>query len=52
VTAATIREWMHRLDEQGPHALVQLREPVNKFSEFVGYMVQRLKKLCPTMGKQ
>jgi transposase InsO family protein len=52
VTAATIRDWMRRLDEQGPRGLVQLREPVNKFPEFVGYMVQRLKKLCPTMGKR
>ena len=52
VTAATVAEWMRRLDEQGPHALVQLREPVNKFPEFVGYVVQRMKTLCPTMGKR
>ena len=42
---------MKRVDEQGPHALVQLREPVNKFPEFVRYVVQRLKALCPMMGK-
>src|SRR5260370_41384360 len=29
VTAATIRSWMHRLDETGPKALVPLRSPVN-----------------------
>lgn len=34
LTAATIASWMKRLDEEGPDALVQLREPVNKFSEF------------------
>ena len=26
-------------------------EPVNKFPDFVRYIVQRLKTLCPTMGK-
>jgi hypothetical protein len=51
VTAATIAAWMKRLDEAGPDALVQLREPVNKFPDFVRYAVQRLKILCPSMGK-
>ena len=51
VTAATIASWMKRVDEEGPNALVQLQEPVNKFPEFVRYAVQRLKTLCPTMGK-
>lgn len=51
VTAATVASWMKRLDEEGPDALVQLPVPVNKFPEFVHYIVQRLKVLCPTMGK-
>ncbi len=34
VTAATIASWMKRLDEQGADALVQIREPVNKFPDF------------------
>ncbi len=51
VSAATIRGWMKRLDDQGPNALVQVREPVNKFPEFVRHAVQRLKILCPTLGK-
>jgi putative transposase len=42
---------MRRVDEDGPGALVQLREPANKFPNFVWYAVQRLKTLCPTMGK-
>ena len=42
---------MKRVDEKGLDALVQLREPVNKFPDFVRYVVQRLKALCPTMGK-
>jgi DNA-directed RNA polymerase specialized sigma24 family protein len=37
VTVATICSWMKRVDEQGPDALVQLREPVNKFPDFVRY---------------
>jgi putative transposase len=51
LTAATITTWMRRLDESGPDALVQLPEPVNKFPDFVRYSVQRLKSLCPSMGK-
>ena len=49
VTAATIASWMKRVDEEGPDALVQLREPVNKFPDFVRYAVRRLKTLCPSM---
>ena len=52
VTPLTISQWLRRLEEQGPQALVQLREPVNKFPEFVGYLVRRLKTLCPTLGKK
>jgi transcriptional regulator with XRE-family HTH domain len=51
VTAATIASWMQRLDDEGPDALVQVREPVNRFPDFVRYIVCRLKVLCPTMGK-
>jgi transposase InsO family protein len=51
VTEATISSWLYRLDEQGPNALVALREPVNKFPEFVHYLVRRLRALCPTLGK-
>src|SRR3990167_10293941 len=51
VTAATIASWVNRIDEHGPDALVQLKEPVNKFPEFVRYLVQRLKVLCPSLGK-
>ena len=42
---------MKRLDESGPNALEQIREPVNKFPDFVRDMIQRLRALCPTMGK-
>lgn len=51
VTPATVASWMGRLDEEGPRAIVQVGEPVNRFPDFVGYMVRRLKVLCPTMGK-
>ena len=51
VTPATITSWMTRLDDQGLNALVQIREPVNKFPELVRYAVQRLKTLCPNLGK-
>jgi transposase InsO family protein len=51
VTPATIASWMKRLDKEGSDALVQLPVPVNKFPAFVSHVVQRLKTLCPTMGK-
>jgi len=51
VTPATVTSWMKRIDDQGANALLQLREPVNKFPDFVRYIVQRLKTLSPSMGK-
>ena len=51
VTQATIASWVKRIDDQGAMALLQLREPVNKFPDFVRYIVQRLKTLSPSMGK-
>jgi putative transposase len=51
ITAATVASWVNRVDEQGPDALVQLQEPVNKFPDFVRYVVQTLKALCPSLGK-
>jgi len=52
LTAATVTSWMKRLEEDGAEALVQLREPVNRFPDYVRYPVQHLKTLCPTMGKR
>ena len=42
---------MSRLDEQGPEALVQMHRPVNRFPDFVIYLVRQLRTLCPSMGK-
>ena len=51
ITPATVTSWLKRIDDQGTNALLQLREPVNKFPDFVRYIVQRLKTLGPSMGK-
>jgi transposase InsO family protein len=51
VSQVTLASWMKRLDEAGPDALVQMTEPVNRFPDFVRYLVQRLRVLCPSMGK-
>ena len=51
VTPTTIASWVKRIDDQGANALLQLHEPVNKFPDFVRYIVQRLKILSPAMGK-
>jgi len=51
VTPATIASWTARVDEEGPDAIVRLSDPVNKFPDFVGYLVRHLKILCLTLGK-
>ncbi len=51
VTPLTIASWTQRLDEGGPDALVRLSEPVNRFPDFVRCVVQRLRILCPRLGK-
>ena len=43
---------MTRLDDEGPGALVQLPQPVNRFPDFVAHIVQSLRALCPTMGRR
>lgn len=48
---ATIASWTRRVDEGGPAALVQTREPVNRFPEFVQELVVRLRLTLPSMGK-
>ncbi len=42
---------MKRLDDSGPHALVKVSVPVNRFPDLVRYLVRQLKILCPSMGK-
>ena len=51
VTPTTVASWTTRLDEEGADSIVRMREPVNKFPDFVAYIVRRLKVLCPSMGK-
>jgi transposase InsO family protein len=51
VTEETISSWIQRVDEGGEQALVQTEEPVNKFPEFVAYLVRSLKLMCPALGK-
>jgi putative transposase len=52
VTSATISCWMRRLDEEGPDALVQMQQPVNRFPELIVYVVRKLRQLSPMMGKK
>jgi hypothetical protein len=51
VTTDNIASRIGRVDEHGPDALVQLPEPVNEYPDFVRYVVQRLKSLCPMAGQ-
>ena len=50
VTEATIADWMARLDEDGPSALVRTPEPANRFPNLVAHLVRRLNVLVPAMG--
>jgi len=52
VTEETIASWMRRLDEDGEAGLVRLTEPVNRFPDFVAYLVRYLKQTCPSLGKE
>ncbi len=47
----TIPSWTGRLEGEGSGALLRLPAPVNKFPDFVAYLVRRLKTLCPSLGK-
>jgi len=51
VSPLTITSWTGRLDEEGADALLRLPVPVNRFPDFFGYLVSRLRTLCPSLGK-
>ena len=50
VTPVTVASWNSRLDEDGPDALLKVPVPVNRFPDFVAYVVRRLRALCPSLG--
>jgi putative transposase len=52
VTPLTIASWTHRLGDEGPDAIVQASEPVNRFPELGAYLVRRLKVFCPRLGSR
>lgn len=52
MTPLTVASWNERFDEGGLEALVQMRDPVNRLPELVGYLVRRLKPLGPTTGSR
>ena len=51
VEHATILLWMKRVDAPDGYPLLRLSMPVNRFRDYVRYIVQRLKVLCPDAGK-
>ena len=50
VTPQTVARWMKRLDEDGPDALLAMREPVNRFPDFVRETVRALRVTFPCLG--
>jgi len=51
VTPVTITSWTPRLNEEGPDALVRLPDPVNKFPDFVAYLVRAPQDPLPHPGQ-
>ncbi len=51
INEQTLRSWLERVDEKGERSLIQTAEPVNRFPDFVRYLVQQLSVLLPSMGK-
>ena len=51
LTEMTIENWMRRLDDGGEAALVRLEQPVNRYPDYVAYLVRHLKALSPALGK-
>ena len=39
------------IDKKGTTSLVQVADPINRFPELLRYAVQRIKTLCPMLGK-
>jgi transposase InsO family protein len=52
VVPATIASWLERVDDGGPDALVQTPAPVNRYPDFLRYIVARLKAGFPKLGTQ
>ena len=48
----TISSWRRRIDEEGERSLIRLPVPVNKFPDYVRYIVGQLKMFFPSMGKE
>jgi putative transposase len=48
----TIISWMRRIDEEGEKALLQLPDRVNRFPDFVRFIVQQLKAFFLGLGKE
>ena len=51
INEQTLCSWMRRVNEEGERSLIQTAEPVNRFPDFVRYLVQQLSVLLPSMGK-
>jgi hypothetical protein len=47
----TVSAWSRRVNELGPDRLLEIPVPVNRFPDYLRYAVQRLKVLCPALGK-
>jgi len=48
----TLSSWDQRMEEGGANALVQIKEPVHKYPDYLRYGLQQLKALIPLMGKK
>jgi len=51
VEPLTIHLWEKKLHEEGEPGFLDIGAPVNRFPDYVGVLVTRLKALCPMFGK-
>jgi transcriptional regulator with XRE-family HTH domain len=48
----TVGNWMATVNDEGDNALTRIPVPVNRFPDFVGYLVRRLKAAAPESGRK
>ncbi len=52
VTPKTIASWMRRIDDHDEPELLKTPMPVNKYPDYVRFVIQRLSVLEPTLGSR
>jgi transposase InsO family protein len=49
---STVTGWLRRLERDGEDALVRVPVPVNRFPDYVGYLVREIALVFPALGRR